>query len=165
MDYLYAPWRDDYIKDKKKKECVFCSIYEQDRDRENGVLYKDEDIFIVMNAYPYTPGHFMVIPKNHLQTLDQVPPALWRKLSSGVHESAKIVKKTLRPDGINLGMNIEAAAGAGIAEHLHYHIVPRWRRDTNFITAVGQTRVYSTDFDEIYRRLLEAFAGFSLPEA
>ena len=165
MQHLYAPWRDAYIKDKSKNGCVFCAIADDDNMEQNRVLYKDSDLFIVMKAYPYTPGHFMVIPTKHAQTLNQISQTLWIKISLAVHKSTNLLKKTLNPEGVNLGMNIEAAAGAGIAEHLHYHVVPRWSKDTNFITAVGQTRVYSTDFDRIFYKLQEAFRDFTLDTA
>lgn len=161
MQYLYAPWRDEYIKDKKPKGCVFCHIVENEQeDEENGVLYRGENYFIVMNKYPYTPGHFMVIPNQHLQDLSMVSPTLWAELSNAVKKSADILKDIFNPQGINLGMNIGDAAGAGIAQHLHYHIVPRWQKDTNFITTIADTRVYSTDFEAIYKRLKKGFIRF-----
>ncbi|MGM0622619.1 MAG: HIT family protein [Campylobacterota bacterium] len=158
MQHLYAPWRDDYIKDQKPKGCVFCHIVANPQeDRQNGVLLRQEEFFIVMNRYPYTPGHFMVIPNAHLQSLPMMDASLWEKLSTAVKKSADILQEVFNPAGINLGMNIGDAAGAGISQHLHYHIVPRWGKDTNFITTIANTRVYSTDFDTIYTKLKEGF--------
>jgi len=162
MQYLYAPWRDEYIKDAKPKGCVFCHIARNcDEDEKHGVLFRAKNYFIVMNKYPYTPGHFMVIPNAHIQNLDAVAPHLWLQMSDAVKKSADLLKETFHPAGINLGMNIGDAAGAGIAEHLHYHIVPRWAKDTNFITTIADTRVYSTDFESVYKKLKKAFEGFS----
>ena len=161
MQYLYAPWRDDYIKKDTKSACVFCDILDNpQKDEENGVLYRASNYYIVMNRYPYTPGHFMVIPNKHLQTLDMVDPDLWIDMSKAVQKSSAILQQCLNPAGINLGMNIGDAAGAGISEHLHYHIVPRWQKDSNFITTIGQTRVYSTDFITIYKKLQKGFEKF-----
>ena len=161
MQHLYAPWRDEYIKDKKPQGCVFCDIVQnKDDDVKNKVLYRAKNFFIVMNKYPYTPGHFMVIPNKHLQSLDMVEPSLWLELSNTVQKSVAILQKYFHPQGINLGMNIGDAAGAGIAQHLHYHIVPRWKKDTNFITTIANTRVFSTDFDTLYENFKDAFSEF-----
>lgn len=162
MQHLYAPWRDEYIQDKKPQGCVFCTIAQNQNDHEDRVLFRSQNYFIVMNKYPYTPGHFMVIPNKHLQSLEMVEPSLWLELSSAVKKSADILQKHFNPQGINLGMNIGDAAGAGIAQHLHYHIVPRWKKDTNFITTIANTRVFSTDFDTIYENLKDAFSEFEL---
>jgi len=161
MQHLYAPWRDQYIKEKKPKGCVFCHIVNNpDEDEKNGVLFRGKNYFIVINRYPYTPGHFMVIPNQHIKSLLQLDMKVWMQISKAIKMSVEVLHECLSPKGINLGMNIGAQAGAGIEEHLHYHIVPRWERDTNFITTIGNTRVYSTDFDAIYQRLKKGFKDF-----
>ena len=155
-DVLYAPWRDEYINDTKIKGCVFCHIstHEPD-DSKLHVLYRDEHCFIVMNKYPYTPGHFMVIPHMHTDALESLDPKVWQHITLKAQQGVRLLKEVLNAQGVNLGMNLGAAGGAGIAEHIHFHVVPRWTRDTNFITSVAQTRVYSTDFEKIYQKLLD----------
>ena len=151
---LYAPWRDDYITNKKIDGCVFCYIStHEDEDNELHVLYRDEFCFMVMNKYPYTPGHFMIIPHKHTDKLEELDSEVWIRMSELAQKGVKLLKDGLNAQGVNLGMNLGAVAGAGIAEHIHLHLVPRWQRDTNFITSIGETRVYSTDFEKIYKKI------------
>ena len=159
MQYLYAPWRSDYVKqDIKDEKCVFCYISKSiDEDEELKVLYRDEKCFIVMNRYPYTPGHFMVIPHFHTDTLEKLPDDIWLHISSLVKKSTTILKKVLNVGGVNIGLNMGKIAGAGIPEHLHYHLVPRWSGDTNFITTIGKARVFSTDELQLYNNLKQEF--------
>jgi diadenosine tetraphosphate (Ap4A) HIT family hydrolase len=154
---LYAPWRDEYVTTKKVEGCVFCHISqnsELDID-EHKVLYRDDICFVVMNRYPYTPGHFMIIPHAHLQTLESLPENDWLHISKLAHRGVRLLKEKFGATGVNLGMNLGESAGAGIAEHIHLHLVPRFNRDTNFITTTAKTRVYSTDFEKIYQKLLK----------
>lgn len=152
---LYAPWRSEYIEDKKVEGCVFCHISEHAQDDEElHVLYRDEHCFIVMNRYPYTPGHFMIIPHKHTDALEMLESEVWLHISMLAQRSVKLLKEGFNAQGVNIGMNLGKAGGAGIAEHIHLHLVPRWERDTNFITSIANTRVYSTDFEKIYRKIL-----------
>ncbi len=155
MEYLYAPWRSEYITGEKKRAgCVFCNISAHpEEDDKSQVLYRDEECFVVMNRYPYTPGHFMIIPHTHTDSLESLDPKVWLKMSSLAQRGVAMLKEGFGAEGVNLGMNLGVAAGAGIAEHIHLHLVPRFSRDTNFITTVGETRVYSVDFQKIYDRL------------
>ena len=107
-----------------------------------------------MNRYPYSPGHFMVIPHNHTDKLEELDPQTWLHMSALAQKGVKMLKEQLNAGGVNIGMNLGRIGGAGIAEHIHYHLVPRWMGDTNFITSIGGTRVYSTDFDNLYQKLL-----------
>jgi len=152
-DILYAPWRDEYVTNKKIEGCVFCHISQHD-DKDLHILYKDEYCFIVMNKYPYTPGHFMIIPHFHTDALESLDTKVWLHMSQLAQKGVKLLKEGFGAQGVNIGMNLGKAGGAGIAEHIHMHLVPRWERDTNFITSVAQTRVYSTDFEKIYQKLL-----------
>jgi len=153
-DILYAPWRDEYVTNKKIEGCVFCYIASHaEEDEELHVLYRDEYCFIVMNKYPYTPGHFMIIPNIHTDKLEELPSETWLHMSDLAQKGVRLLKEGFGARGVNIGMNLGAAAGAGIAEHIHMHLVPRWERDTNFITSIGHTRVYSTDFDKIYKKI------------
>ncbi len=151
---LYAPWRDEYVRSEKIQGCVFCHIstHEQD-DRSLHVLHRDAYCFIVMNRYPYTPGHFMIIPHVHTDKLEELPSETWLHMSALAQKSVRLLKEGFGAKGVNIGMNLGGAAGAGIAEHIHMHLVPRWERDTNFITSIADTRVYSTDFEKIYKKI------------
>jgi len=151
---LYSPWRDDYVSSKKIKGCVFCHIsthIEDDNDLK--VLYRDKYCFIVMNRYPYTPGHFMIIPHYHTDKIEDLSSDCWLNISSLAQKCVPLLKEAMSAQGVNIGMNLGSSAGAGIAEHVHMHLVPRWQRDTNFITSIANTRVYSSDFDKIYHQI------------
>jgi len=153
MEHLYAPWRDEYVT-SKTKGCPFCfAVANTDKDDETHVLYRSENCFLVMNKYPYTPGHFMVIPNQHIDNIESLDSEVWLEMSALVQKSVKLLKEDFGVNAVNIGMNLGENAGAGIAEHVHYHIVPRWGRDTNFITSISNTRVYSTDFENIYKKL------------
>lgn len=153
---LYAPWRTGYIAGAKVDGCVFCHISSHfEEDETAHVLYRDKHCFVVMNRYPYTPGHFMIIPHHHTDKLEALDPAVWIHISALAQKGVRMLKEGFKAHGVNIGMNLGSAAGAGIAEHIHLHLVPRWERDTNFITSIAQTRVYSTDFERIYASLLE----------
>lgn len=153
MDYMYAPWRDAYFSEKIEG-CVFCHISNSPKlDEKHHVLYRDEYCFIVMNRYPYTPGHFMVIPHHHTDAVEALESEVWLHLSFIVQRCVKMLKEGFGAQGVNLGMNLGKSGGAGIAEHIHYHVIPRWIGDTNFITTIADTRVYGTDFEKIYTHL------------
>lgn len=153
-DILYAPWRDEYVTNQKIEGCVFCHISSHAKDDEDlHVLYRDEYCFIVMNKYPYTPGHFMIIPHTHTDKLEELDETTWLHMSALAQKGVQLLKEGMNAHGVNIGMNLGRAGGAGIAEHIHMHLVPRWERDTNFITAIGETRVYSTDFLKIYKKI------------
>lgn len=159
MQRVYAPWRTEYLTNQTKKidGCVFCHIAacKEDEYEELGVLYKGEDFFIVMNKYPYTPGHFMIIPNMHTANLEDLPPDTFKNIAQYSQKGVKMLKEVLNAQGVNLGMNLGSAAGAGIKEHIHMHLVPRYQGDTNFITTIGDTRVYGTNIDKLYTKLRE----------
>ncbi|MBU0720507.1 HIT domain-containing protein [bacterium] len=153
-DILYAPWRDEYVTNKKIQGCVFCHVSSHASEDEGlHVLYRDEHCFMVMNKYPYTPGHFMIIPHAHTDKLEELDPKVWLHMSALAQKGVRLLKEGVRAQGVNIGMNLGKAGGAGIAEHIHMHLVPRWERDTNFITAIAQTRVYSTDFERLFQKI------------
>jgi len=163
MDRLYAPWRTQYVSKNSKKidGCVFCHIVKVlDDDKNLGVLYRDDDFFIVMNKYPYSPGHFMIIPNLHTSNLEDLDPEIYAKMSKYAQKGVKLLKDVLNAHGVNIGMNLGKAGGAGIAEHIHMHLVPRWGGDTNFITTIGDTRIYSSDMDKIYKKLKDSCADY-----
>lgn len=158
MERIYAPWRTDYVSQNSKEidGCVFCHIVKNiNDDEELGVLYREKDFFIVMNKYPYSPGHFMIIPNLHTDKLEDLDSEIWARMTLFAQKGVKLLKDVLNAGGVNIGMNLGSAGGAGIAEHIHLHLVPRWSGDTNFTTTIAETRVYSTDFFKIYKRLKE----------
>ena len=165
MERLYAPWRTEYItnntQDKKSEKCVFCRIVHCLDDDENlGVIHREKDFFIVMNKYPYSPGHFMIIPNHHTANLEDLDPLIFANMSNFAQKGVKLLKEVMGAKGVNIGMNLGTAGGAGIAPHIHMHLVPRWEGDTNFITTVGNTRVFSSDFDKIYKRIKDASSNY-----
>lgn len=155
MEYLYAPWRIAYFS-KKPKECVFCHMAkEKKNDNENLVIFRDSLCFGVMNLYPYTPGHFMVIPYAHEDGIEKLDMEVWQQMSYQVQNGVRMLKEHFKVEGVNIGMNLGEIGGAGIAEHVHYHLVPRHKRDTNFITTIADMRVNGIDFAKIYRDIRE----------
>ena len=133
-------------------------------DDRNGVLFRAQHCFGVMNLYPYSPGAFMVIPYEHVDNIECLSDDAWAEMSRYVRAGVGILKRTLGANGVNIGMNLGAAAGAGIAEHVHYHLVPRWQRDTNFITTIANVRVNGLSFAPLFEKLKAAFVELNLKE-
>lgn len=161
MDRLWATWRMGYITGEKESGCVFCRIVSDDRDEENLVLHRGAHCFAVMNLYPYNNGHIMVIPYSHISDLSLLKDEECSELMKTVRFFSKIIKKAINPEGMNIGMNIGRSGGAGIADHLHIHIVPRWTGDSNFMPIIGETRVISEHIKETYGKLRKAMEGES----
>ncbi len=158
-DSIYAPWRSEFILGKKEKGCVFCALTkEKEPGVENLILYRTEKSYIVMNKYPYTGGHLLIVPNRHIGMLERLTETESMELIQLSQAAVAVMKRKLRPRAFNLGMNLGVPAGAGIPRHLHMHIVPRWPGDANFMTVVGKTRVYSIPMDDIYHALAEGFA-------
>lgn len=160
MEYLYSPWRYDYVNEKKDENCVFCHIGKNLDDENLKVIFYDEYCYVVMNKFPYTPGHIMVVPFFHTSKIEDLDEKVWLQMSIRVRQAVKLIKDVMSCEGCNIGMNLGRSAGAGIEQHVHYHIMPRWIGDTNFITAIGGARVYSANFDEIYQRLKESASKY-----
>lgn len=160
MDVLWSPWRYDYIKagDRRLTEivngCVFCTILKDSAsDEEKFILHRAEFNFVILNIYPYTSGHLMIVPYAHLADLDRADKNTTDELMDLTKRCQTAIRETYQPNGINLGMNLGKAAGAGVAEHFHMHILPRWIGDANFMTAVGQTRTIPEDLRATYEKL------------
>ena len=158
MQHLCAPWRSEYFS-AKKDSCVFCDVINSDNDDKNGVLFRAKHCFGIMNLYPYSPGHFMIIPNQHTDKIEELDEQTWFEMSKFVRLGVEILKKELYANGVNIGMNLGKAAGAGIAEHVHYHLVPRWSGDTNFITTISDVRVNGTPFYPLFEKLKKAFSA------
>jgi ATP adenylyltransferase len=158
MDYLWTPWRYRYIASAKSDDaCVFCHAVAANQDRETLILYRGERTFIILNRYPYTSGHVMVVPYAHVADLSAADPEMLAEMMRLAQRMQLALQKTYRPEGFNIGMNLGRAAGAGIVGHLHLHVLPRWAGDANFMTVVGETRVEPEELSTTYDRLLAAF--------
>lgn len=157
-EILYTPWRMEYVvaQDKKAGGCVFCAVLEagSEHDRENHLLYRGKTTFALLNIYPYNTGHLMILPHQHVSTLAEVPRAAQIEMTILTCHFTKLLAQLLQPDGFNVGMNIGHAAGAGIAGHLHAHIVPRWDGDSNFMTVVGDVRVLPATLSDTYDNIM-----------
>ena len=158
MDYLWTPWRYSYVSSVDKTDgCVFCDLLRADDDEKTLIVHRGEFNFIVLNAYPYTSGHVMVVPYEHVDRLNLLSEAAATEMMALTRRLEAVLIDLYQPNGVNLGMNIGKAAGAGIAGHIHMHILPRWVADSNFMTVVGETRMIPEALDETYRRLKAKF--------
>ncbi|MCX8094927.1 MAG: HIT domain-containing protein [Caldisericia bacterium] len=157
MRVLWAPWRIKYILSSKKKTgCFICELVKDNKDEENLILKRGNFSIIIMNKYPYNSAHLMISPLRHIKDLYELNDDEMKEIMNFLILSQKIIEKIYKPDGYNIGVNIGRAAGAG-EEHLHFHIVPRWSGDTNFMTVFGETRVIPDSLFEIYKKLKEEF--------
>lgn len=163
MDRLWTPWRYAYItgtsgeKTGHSSSCVFCSIRDAESDDRNFVIHRARFNFIVLNIYPYTSGHLLIIPYEHTSELDAAAKETTDELMDLTKRAQSILREAYRPDGFNLGMNLGQSAGAGVAEHIHLHIMPRWTGDANFMSTIGETRVLPEDLNTTYQRLRDKF--------
>lgn len=164
IERIYAPWRAQYFGAHDEEGCVFCALAAHPSDDEaNRVFYRDDKIFAVMNLYPYTPGHFMLLPLQHCDSPEQLPLEVWLHLHRFSHKAMSLLY-AYGAQGVNMGANIKKAGGAGIPDHLHLHFVPRFLGDTNFITAIGEARTYGMDFDSVYRHIKDLSQQFFTKE-
>jgi ATP adenylyltransferase len=162
-EVVWAPWRMAYIMGEKAAGCIFCDKPRQQRDAENHILWHGHTSFVMLNRYPYNNGHLMIIPQAHVASLTQLTPPQRHELFELTTICEDILQRALRPSGFNIGLNLGAAAGAGIAEHLHVHVVPRWAGDTNYMTVVGDIRVIPQHLDETYQILAAYFQTLQPP--
>ncbi|UCG52437.1 MAG: HIT domain-containing protein [Candidatus Latescibacterota bacterium] len=157
MKRVYAPWRAVYLMSEKADECLFCVIERERDDEKNRVLHRADHNYIVVNAYPYTTGHVMVVCNRHVESFSELTDDERLEMMDLIAQCEKAILDAYRPGGINVGANLGQSAGAGILGHLHVHLVPRWHGDTNFMTAIGETRVVSEDLLDTYKRLKAYF--------
>ena len=153
MKMLWAPWRMEYIRSKKPKGCILCGKPEETDDTGNYILYRGKKNFVILNAYPYNPGHVMVAPYRHLASLEDFTDEELHEHYSIVSRVVKVLREVVNPAGFNLGVNIGKVAGTGIEDHVHTHIVPRWLGDTNFMPVAGEMRVISEGLAATYQQL------------
>ncbi len=157
MKRLWAPWRIEYILGPKPDECVFCIKDIEGEDEKRLILYRGDFSFVIMNKYPYNTGHIMVTPYRHLHSLEELNREEQREIMWLLSKSTAILKDVFTPQGINIGLNIGEVAGAGIEEHLHFHLVPRWRGDHSFMAIFGETMVIPEHLKNTYKKLKDAF--------
>jgi len=157
VDVLWSPWRYDYIKasgDAASDGCVFCSILSNSAsDEENFILKRAEFNFVVLNIYPYISGHLMIVPYDHISLLSDAGKQTTDEMMELTKQAQAAISDAYSPDGVNLGMNLGRAAGAGVDAHFHMHVLPRWIGDANFLTAIGQTRSIPESLETTYRKL------------
>jgi ATP adenylyltransferase len=159
MDFIWSPWRYDYLASggRKPPSCVFCVNDDRTHDADRLILYRGVHNFVILNLFPYTSGHVMVAPYEHLDTIVSATPDQLTEMMQLSQMIIAVLQKLYRPDGVNLGMNLGAAAGAGIREHFHLHVVPRWLGDANFVSVIGETRVLPEELGTTYQRMKAAW--------
>lgn len=160
MDYLWTPWRYQYVTTADKLEgCPFCHKRDIGDDRKALIVHRAQHCFIILNLFPYTSGHAMIVPYDHIDSLQKLTPEAANEMMELTRRMETVLRKLYNPDGINLGMNLGKAAGAGVAGHIHMHILPRWVADASFMTTVSETRVLPEDLETTWRRMKEAFSN------
>ncbi|HEY0840738.1 MAG TPA: HIT domain-containing protein [Vulgatibacter sp.] len=158
METLWAPWRLAFIEGEEKPAgCIFCLFPAEDRDRERLILGRSAHSFVIMNKFPYNNGHLMVVPRAHVADPGALDEGAWDDLQRTLRLSIGVVREVYGPDAMNVGMNLGRAAGAGIADHLHWHVVPRWAGDVNFMPVLAETRVIPEHLDASWAKLRPAF--------
>ncbi len=156
MDRLWTPWRYAYIKgfdDPTADGCIFCEKPKAGDDAAHYIVHRSQHCFVILNAFPYTNGHVMVVPYEHIDELRKLPVEVAHDVMAVSQRMENVLRELYRPEGINLGMNIGKAAGAGIAGHIHMHVLPRWTADANFMSVVGETRVLPETLETTYERM------------
>ena len=157
MKTIWAPWRIEYIRQTKPQGCILCDKPKEKKDEANGILFRGKYNYIMMNNYPYNPGHLMVVPYVHVDNLDALDGKTKLEMFEIVNQAVNALKTTLKPAGFNIGMNLGKVAGAGIDDHLHAHVVPRWNGDTNFMPVIADLRVIPQAVADTYAQLKECF--------
>ncbi len=162
MEHIWSPWRMQYMRDPHiPKGCIFCNAVKQQDDGSSLIVARGERAFVILNRYPYTSGHVMVVPYQHVGTLAQLEKATLSELMDLINQSICAINDVYHPEGYNVGANLGAVAGAGIAQHVHFHVVPRWGGDTNFMTTVGEARVLPEELCDTVRHLKQAWSSLS----
>jgi ATP adenylyltransferase len=163
METLWAPWRIGYITGAKPRGCIFCDKPAEGRDAENFIVFRGLSCFVILNLYPYNNGHLMVVPFAHIASLEDLDAETSQELMRLTQQAIRVLRRTMRPSAFNVGVNIGEAAGAGVAGHVHVHVVPRWAGDTNFMPVLSDTRVIAQSLESSYTILQRAFADPAAP--
>ncbi len=163
MKRLHSPWRSDYIRSfaslERNRGCVLCSAWNSADDRDRFVVARGRHSFVIMNLYPYNSGHCMIVPSRHVGRLDKLRETEYAEMFRFIRKTVAALDKISSPDGFNIGSNLGRTAGAGIDTHVHFHVVPRWNGDTNFMPVLGDTKVISEAMDETWEKLRRAMKG------
>ena len=157
MNHLFATWRMDYVTAPKHDGCIFCDFPVEKRDKERYIIYRGAECFVILNVYPYNPGHMMVAPYRHTNLYESLTSDEHADMSRLAAGAVRTLKRAMAPEGFNIGMNLGKTAGAGFADHLHLHIVPRWNGDNNFMPVVADTRVVPEALNATYDKLKECW--------
>jgi ATP adenylyltransferase len=160
MDYLWTPWRYQYmaqVSQGNQPDCIFCDAIERNRDEDTLIVHRGRQCFVILNRFPYTSGHVMIVPYAHVAELNLCEPGALQEMMELAQKVEGTFRKEYKPDGMNLGMNLGRAAGAGVTGHLHLHMLPRWIGDSNFMTVTGETRVHPEELSTTYARLKKTF--------
>ena len=157
MEYIWAPWRIQYIQMEKPDGCILCEKPKEDNDVANYILYRGKQNFIILNSYPYNPGHLMVAPYRHVASPEELTGVERNEHFNLVSRCITVLRKEFSPAGFNVGINLGRIAGAGIEDHVHSHIIPRWQGDTNFVTVVSDIRVIPEALADTYQKLQGKF--------
>jgi ATP adenylyltransferase len=160
MDFLFTPWRMEYIRSAKQEGCIFCEMLEQD-DRDALILQRGRHAFLVLNRYPYNNGHFMSVPYRHVNTLELLSAEEMGETMTLVTRGLTALRRAWNPEGFNIGANIGKVAGAGVKDHVHMHVVPRWAGDTNFMPLFAETRVIPQTLEQTYDELRQVLAALN----
>jgi len=164
MDYLWTPWRYAYVTSAEKVSgCVFCDLPKMGDDEQARIVHRGRHCYMVLNTYPYTPGHTMIVPFTHLDQLQKLPTEAAHEMMDLSQRIEQVLRQLYTPDGVNLGMNIGKAAGAGVAGHIHMHALPRWVADSNFVSVIGETRILPETLDLTYQRIKGALQSTVSP--
>jgi ATP adenylyltransferase len=156
MDYLWTPWRYAYVTGvDQQPDCIFCQA-PKESDQTSFIVHRAAYCYVILNTYPYTNGHVMVVPYAHLDELQKLPPDAAQEMMALTQRMETVLRSLYRPDGLNLGMNIGKAAGAGVAGHIHMHVLPRWVADANFVSVIGETRVMPESLERTWERIKQA---------
>ena len=160
MDHLWSPWRYQYLTTAPPVQgCIFCAVSADTHDEANLIVHRATHNFIILNKFPYTSGHLMVVPYAHASELSAITDAAAAEMMALARATEGHLLSIYRPDGLNIGMNIGESAGAGIAGHIHMHVLPRWGGDANFMTTIGETRILPEALEDTWRRLSAAFSS------
>ncbi|KPL82400.1 HIT family hydrolase [Thermanaerothrix daxensis] len=166
MERLWSPWRSQYIEQTNRNQgCVFCEAAQQSDGEQNLVVARGQFAFVILNRFPYTSGHLMVVPYQHTAMLEALDAPTRSEIFELITASVQVIREVYRPEGFNIGANIGTVAGAGIADHVHFHVVPRWAGDTNFMSTLAGTRVLPEALEDTYRRLREGWERLFPPGA
>jgi ATP adenylyltransferase len=158
MDKIWAPWRSKYVRLKNKKGCLFCRAYKSGKDKANFVVFRDRKSFVMMNIFPYNNGHLMISPVKHAAELSCLSDEEMLSCLRLIEKSCRVLKKVLHPHAFNIGLNLGQDAGAGIVKHLHFHVVPRWRGDTNCMPVISNAKIVPQSLNELYEKLKKEFS-------